>query len=805
VATSKLPTLEDLRIAASPAWLWDGARGRVVWANQAGLLRFDCKTLFDLIDRPFDAREAGIEVIAELTSELKRGESRNVLLHFPSIGLVTPLSCQCNIHNLADGRPGLLVVEGQPEIDASHVEAGYLATAFAQMPMACAFMSENGKISKRNHAADDLFQCTDLNGLLGDAERALSILRRLETSSLVSTIEMISGRLGQREVRLTLQKLQAPDGPFAMVMLDDVTERRNAERLLTQNINEPPHSSLNDGEAFEALAQTLKASLQHKPEPQKPNIEAVTPKSAEPIAPKQQAQVTMVPKTIASTLEQTGFALAIGKDGKPAFVTRKAIELFSFKSAQDFMADTNLWASLSKIGMGQSDARVKLDDGRVIGVSVKSSSIPWLAGPAHQYVFEAYKAETEHLPIKAKAVEVEKSKPVEIVRTELTAQAAPPLVAPERAPVNRDLERILDIASDGIVTLDNHANIKSFSAGAEAIFGYRTSEVLGKPFADLLTPESHKSFGDYLASLEGPGLGAVFNDGREMTAIVKQGGTVPLFFTLGRLQSDDTSAGFAAVMRDITQWKRTEKELRDAKDVAEESSRQKSEFLARISHELRTPLNAIIGFSEVMRLEQFGALKNEKYRGYVNDIHASGGYLLSLINDLLDLSKIEAGKMELDFTAVSIVDATEHAMRLLQDTATRGRILVRKSFAEKLPRVVADQRALRQVMLNILSNAIKFTDPGGQVIVSAQVNREGQLSLSVKDSGIGMSGAQIAEALQPFTRIETVGRDTQGTGLGLSLTKALVEANRAKFAISSEPGRGTLVEVVFPTTRVLAE
>jgi signal transduction histidine kinase len=107
--------------------------------------------------------------------------------------------------------------------------------------------------------------------------------------------------------------------------------------------------------------------------------------------------------------------------------------------------------------------------------------------------------------------------------------------------------------------------------------------------------------------------------------------------------------------------------------------------------------------------------------------------------------------------------------------------------------------------LNILSNAIKFTDPGGQVIVSAQVNREGQLSLSVKDSGIGMSGAQIAEALQPFTRIETVGRDTQGTGLGLSLTKALVEANRAKFAISSEPGRGTLVEVVFPTTRVLAE
>ena len=280
---------------------------------------------------------------------------------------------------------------------------------------------------------------------------------------------------------------------------------------------------------------------------------------------------------------------------------------------------------------------------------------------------------------------------------------------------------------------------------------------------------------------------------------------MPLFLTIGKLQSAHSKAAFCAVVRDITNWKRTEKELREAKDAAEAASRQKSDFLARISHELRTPLNAIMGFSDVMRLAQFGDIKNEKYRGYVNDIHASGSHLLALINDLLDLSKIEAGKMELNFTAVNIVDCADHAIKLLQESSTRGRVLVRKSFPDKLPRVVADLRAMRQVLINLLSNALKFTDPGGQVIISATISKSGELSLKLKDTGIGMNAAQLKDALEPFKRVETSGRETQGTGLGLPLTKALVEANRAKFDLSSEPGQGTLIEITFPTTRVLAE
>ncbi len=375
----------------------------------------------------------------------------------------------------------------------------------------------------------------------------------------------------------------------------------------------------------------------------------------------------------------------------------------------------------------------------------------------------------------------------------------------DAAEADDELRAILDTAADGIITLDANSNIHTFSAGAEAIFGYRIAEVAGKPLAQLLVPESRKVMNDYLAALQGPGIASVFNDGREVVAVVKQGGTVPLFLTLGKLQAPKSQAAFCAVVRDITQWKKTEADLRQAKDAAEATSRQKSEFLARISHELRTPLNAIMGFSEVMRLERFGEIENEKYKGYVNDIHASGGHLLSLINDLLDLSKVEAGKLELNFTSVNLNDVAEHAMRMMQEPATAARVVLRKAFPAKLPNVVADLRSMRQIMLNLLSNAVKFTDPGGQVIVSAQLLDGGELALRVKDTGIGMTNEQLKGALEPFQRVETEGREAPGTGLGLPLTKALAEANRTAFAISSEPRKGTMVEITFPTPRVLAE
>jgi signal transduction histidine kinase len=153
---------------------------------------------------------------------------------------------------------------------------------------------------------------------------------------------------------------------------------------------------------------------------------------------------------------------------------------------------------------------------------------------------------------------------------------------------------------------------------------------------------------------------------------------------------------------------------------------------------------------------------------------------------------------------VNLSAVAAHAMKLLQEQAMAARVVLRKSFPADLPSVVADVRSMRQIMLNLISNAIKFTDPGGQVLISAQVTAEGELKLRVKDTGIGMSEEQLRGALEPFGRVSTEGREVQGTGLGLPLTKALTEANRAAFALSSEPRKGTLAEITFPTTRVLA-
>jgi signal transduction histidine kinase len=224
-------------------------------------------------------------------------------------------------------------------------------------------------------------------------------------------------------------------------------------------------------------------------------------------------------------------------------------------------------------------------------------------------------------------------------------------------------------------------------------------------------------------------------------------------------------------------------------------------FLAKVSHEVRTPLNSIIGFTELMLQERFGPIGNARYRGYVEDIHQSGLYALSLLNDLLDISKIEAGKFDLNFTAVDVAELVEDCAGSMQPLAKRARIVLRTSLADDLPSVVADPRRLKQILLNLLTNAIKFTREGGQVIVSGSMV-EGELRLRVHDNGVGMTRDEIAFAMQPFNQLDTAPRKQTGTGLGLPVTKALVDANRARLALTSEPGIGTSADVIFPAERL---
>ena len=227
------------------------------------------------------------------------------------------------------------------------------------------------------------------------------------------------------------------------------------------------------------------------------------------------------------------------------------------------------------------------------------------------------------------------------------------------------------------------------------------------------------------------------------------------------------------------------------------------DFLAKVSHEVRTPLNSILGFTELMLEERLGPINNPRYKGYIEDIHQSGLYALSLLNDLLDISKIEAGKFELDFTAVDVLELVEDCVHSLQPIAKRERIVLRTSLPPNLPSVLADRRRLKQILLNLLSNAIKFTNQGGQVIVGAKLSDEGELRLRVHDSGVGMTADEIKCAMQPFHQLDTAPRKQTGTGLGLPLTKALVDAHRARLVLTSTPGAGTSADVIFPQERLV--
>jgi signal transduction histidine kinase len=247
-------------------------------------------------------------------------------------------------------------------------------------------------------------------------------------------------------------------------------------------------------------------------------------------------------------------------------------------------------------------------------------------------------------------------------------------------------------------------------------------------------------------------------------------------------------------------------EIAEARSEAEKASTAKSDFLARLSHEIRNPLTAIIGFSELMLQERFGPIGNDRYRQYLKDIHGCGEHLIALVNDLLDLSKIEAGKLELAFTGLALNELTQQCVAVMAAQASRERIIVRTALAPKLPPVIADARAVRQIVLNLLSNSIKFTGAGGQVIVSTARTDSGAVVLRVRDTGAGMSKQELSSALEPFRQFATARNASGGgSGLGLPLTKALAEANRARFHISSTPKVGTLVEVTFRASQTSGE
>jgi PAS domain S-box-containing protein len=482
-----------------------------------------------------------------------------------------------------------------------------------------------------------------------------------------------------------------------------------------------------------------------------------------------------------AVLDRLPIGVLIVRDARPLYANRTLLDLLGYRDFAQFEAANGLAAMFRdrdphRMEDDAGSVAIVRADGQILSVDGRAQAIAWEGAPATLIALR--RSPEAELYARPRAAERE---------------------APTRNGSASDLQAMLDRATDGAVTLDAAGRILSLNGPAERLFGYDQNEVAGESVLMLLAPQSHPETTARLESLSrGAEAEAAF---RPLQAVGRDrsGGSIQLALTLGRIGPSE-APHFCALIRDLTREREAERRLIAARDAAEAASAAKTDFLAQVSHEIRTPLQAILGFAEVMMEERFGPVGNERYKDYLKDIHASASHVTSLADDLLDLSKIEAGRLELVFAAVDANSVIRECVSLMQPQAARERVIMRISLHDRLPRVMVDERSLKQIMLNLMSNAVKFNEPGGQVIVSTAVDAAGQAVIRVRDTGVGMSENEVGLALAPFGQVRKAGAKG-GAGLGLPLTKALVEANKAEFSIKSRREQGTLIEIAFPNVR----
>jgi PAS domain S-box-containing protein len=479
-------------------------------------------------------------------------------------------------------------------------------------------------------------------------------------------------------------------------------------------------------------------------------------------------------------LDRLPIGVLIVRDAKTLYLNHTLLDLLGYRNLEHFGASGGLatmFHGRDVQTMSMTDRgglQIVSADGRPIAVDGLAQAVNWDGAPATLIAFRRLRGE-----------DLERRPAGEKTRSRNGSAS--------------DLQDMLDLAADGAATLDSAGRIQSLSRPAEKLFGYDEKDVFGESVLMLLAPQSHPETTARLESLSREGdlptpAGPIQVVGRD-----RAGAALSLALTLARIGPPD-APHYCALIKDTSGEREAERKLAASRDAALVASAAKTDFLAQVSHEIRTPLHAILGFAEVMMEERFGPIGNERYRDYLKDIHASGKHVMSLADDLLDLSKIEAGKLELAFAPVDANSLIRECISMMQPQAARERIIMRVSLFERLPQVMVDERSLKQIMLNLMSNAVKFNEPGGQVIVSTAVDNAGQAVIRVRDTGVGMSESEVGLALEPFSQVGHA-RRKGGAGLGLPLTKALVEANGAEFSIKSRRDQGTLIEIAFPTVR----
>jgi PAS domain S-box-containing protein len=362
-----------------------------------------------------------------------------------------------------------------------------------------------------------------------------------------------------------------------------------------------------------------------------------------------------------------------------------------------------------------------------------------------------------------------------------------------------ELRALVEAAPVAIVGIDPDGKVSSWYGGAESMFGWRAEEVVGRPPANV-SPEKQEEF----RALQARVLGGDSFTGFETSRVRKDGSTIDVSISTAALHDrDGRIVGIIAVYQDITE-RRLAVEQRQAREAAEAASRAKGNFLANMSHELRTPLNAIIGFSELLQDQTFGPL-SERQRRYVDNVQGSGRHLLQLVNDILDLAKIEAGRLVLEPESINLTTMLHDMQRGLEPLAIAKRQSFVLEASEDLPNLIVDRGKVKQILYNLLSNAIKFTNEGGRVGVRARYSRtdhrQPQVEIAVWDSGIGIAPEDLQRVFLEFEQLDSsYVRQQEGTGLGLALTQRLVEAHGGRIWVESKVGEGSTFTFVLPAS-----
>ena len=856
--------LADHATSAAPSWLWSTDGSRILWANAVGAAIFGAANTSECATRRFDLRHPAALEIARLAATLPAaGQARLERLRGFGASFGGALTCICSRVARNDG-PAILVVATEPAGSALTLRERVSRLFAGRVRMVTVF-APDGTLLYATEAAQTRIGATPTLSMLGLADIASRAIAAGSASgatpghgpvtierlgSEASTVLAVTfGAAGDEAALAAAATPAAPSPTNAPRATHDepIPERRHPLRFVWQ-MDAAGRFAVGSDEFIELMGPRTTAAFgrlwseiaaELKLDPQNQVARAVATRE------------TWSGITLSWPVDEGGERLPVELSGLPVFDREREFRGYrGFGVCRDITRINQLARARRERPIGfmappqphpESEGAIVADAKPVVAPQAVAEA----AETAPRATPDVAPAAANVVPFrptppepKAPSLSPVERKAFRDLAQELTAR----LQGGHEAPVAgngaaESTEATLAAHNEGGQSLPAFAPVllDRIPLGVliyrhEALFyanrhflelsGYQSLEALTAAgglhalFADPAADALAQSGSAQSLSVMTSGGERRPVEGRLFTVPWGEGSALALILSNGEAAEHRRAAALSlsAAENEIRElrtrlesFKKSEEELRAATREAQKTSAAKAEFVAKVSHEISTPLNAITGFAEVIVAERFGAIGNERYREYVKDIHAAGMHLVSLLNDLLDLSKIETGQLDLTFANVSLNELTQQCVGIMQPQASRARIIIRTSLTPGLPQVVADERSLRQIVLNLLSNSIRFTGPGGQVIVSTAFADNGEAVLRVRDTGAGMSEKDVEAALEPFRQTAIAGSwGSGGTGLGLPLTKALAEANRAHFSIKSAPNAGTLIEVAFPPTRVVA-